>query len=117
MEVKTFSRKFTPDDDDDLDVDSNVPDSNAPKKRGRPKGSKNKNKDEPNPKKQKKTLKERAEEAARFTLEEDSETCPLCHFRFDDPMKKDKIVTRCTVCQLLVHEPCLVKSGCDCEFD
>jgi hypothetical protein len=53
MEVKTFSRKFTPDDDDDLDVDSNVPDSNAPKKRGRPTGSKKRKKMSPTPKNRK----------------------------------------------------------------
>ena len=88
----------------------------APKKRGRPKGSKNKSKDEPSSKRQKKSLKERAEEAARCNLDDDSDACPLCFFRFDDPIKSDKPITRCTACQVLVHEPCLVKSGCDCEF-
>ena len=94
-------------------------DSLAPKKRGRgrPKGARNKSKDEPAQKRQKKTLRERAEEVAAYTLNDDSETCHLCLFRFDDPVKKDKTVTRCTICEVLVHEPCLVKTGCDCEFD
>ena len=60
---------------------------------------------------------ERAEEAAAYsTLNEDSESCNLCFFRFDDPVKKDKVITRCTIWDVKVHEPCLVKSGCDCEF-
>ena len=93
--------------------------SSAPKKmgRGRPKGAENKSKDEPAKKTQKKTLRERAEEAVAYTLNGDSETCNLCLFRFDDPVKKDKIITRCTICEVLVHEPCLDKTGCDCEFD
>ena len=81
--------------------------SSAPKKRGRgrPKGAKNKSKEEPAPKRQKKTLRERAEEAAVFNLNDDSEInlndnseiklnddseiCLLCLFRFDDPVKRD----------------------------
>lgn len=59
----------------------------------------------------------KAEEAAAYSLNDDSKTCHLCLFRFDDPVKKDKTVTRCTICKVLVHEPCLVKTGCDCEFD
>ena len=89
-----------------------------PKKRGRPKGSKNKSKNEPLPKKQcivvaKKSIRQRAEDAANFIEDEnDTETCLICQFRFDDPIKKDKIVTRCPTCQIIFHEPCLIKSGC-----
>ena len=68
-------------------------------------------------KKPKKSLRERAEEAATFNLDDNPETCPLCFFRFNEPIKKDKIVTRCIKYQVLVHEMCLVKSGRDCEFN
>ena len=87
------------------------------KRRGRPKGSKNKSMYEPAAKKPNKSLRERAEEAATFNLDDNPEMCPLCFFRFNDPIKKDKIVTRCIQCQVLVHEMCLVKSGCDCELN
>ena len=79
--------------------------------KGRPKGSKNKPKEIPVPvEKPKQTLRERAEAAAY--AEGETETCNICLFRFDDPIKKEKALTRCTDCNTLVHEPCLVKSGC-----
>ena len=85
------------------------------KKRGRgiPKGSKNKQRDEPATKKRKteKSLRQRAEQAAYGDLEEE-ESCQICQFKFSDPIKKDKQVTRCPDCKVLVHEPCLAKSGC-----
>ena len=34
---------------------------------------------------------ERAEEAAAFNLDDNSEMRPLCFFCFNDPMKKDKV--------------------------
>ena len=87
------------------------------KGRGRPKGSKNKRTEEPieepPPKRQKKTMRERAEEAADFgSIVEDPEACMICQFRFDDPIKREKMVARCRECNTLVHEPCLMKSGC-----
>ena len=60
------------------------------------------------------SLRERAEIAAYG--EEDSteflDKCNICLFKFSDPLKKDKNVTRCSTCNTLVHEPCLIKSGC-----
>ena len=70
------------------------------KEEGRPRGSINKSKDEPSTKRPKKSSKERGEEAARCNLDDDSVVCPLCTFRFDDPIKKDKTIARCTVCRV-----------------
>ena len=104
-----------------LNLESNNEVVENPKKRGRgrPKGSKNKSRDEPLSKKQcievpKKSLRQRAEDAANFIDEDenDTEICLICQFRFDDPIKKDKVVTRCPSCQTTFHEPCLLKSGC-----
>ena len=82
--------------------------------RGRPKGSRNKQKDEPATKKRKtgKSLRQRAEEAAYGNLDENEKSCQIGLFLFSDPIKKDKQVTRCPDCKVLVHEPCLEKSGC-----
>jgi hypothetical protein len=56
------------------------------------------------------SLHEKAEAAAH--VEQESETCNICLFRLDNPIKKDKALTRCTECNILVHEPCPMKSGC-----
>ena len=95
------------------DKSQDVAEDNLKRGRSRPKGSKNKQKDEPPAKKQKVTtdLRQRAEDAAYFdTIAENS--CNICMFAFNDPIKKDKPVTRCKNCNTLVHEPCLLKSGC-----
>ena len=77
---------------------------------------KKRNKDpieEPPHKRPKKTMRERAEEAADFeNIIEDPESCMICQFRFDDPIKRENTVIRCRDCNTLVHEPCLVNSGC-----
>ena len=91
------------------------------KKRGRPAGSKNKPKDkETKEKEPKKTLRQRAEEAAA-TKDDDGDlfadskdVCPICDFLFHHPLKSNKPRTRCTECGILVHKPCLEKSGCIC---
>ena len=82
--------------------------------RGRPKGAKNKQKDEPATKKRKteKSLRQRAEEAAYGDIIVNKESCQICQFKFSDPIKQNKPVTRCPDCNVLVHEPCLQKSGC-----
>ena len=104
---------------DFIDANDNNDAIENPKKRGRgrPKGSKNKAKDEPASKKSrvepsKKSLRQRAEEAAYDEDEEDSQLCLICFFKFNDPIKKDKEITRCPTCSMLVHELCLLKSGC-----
>ena len=60
------------------------------------------------------SLRERAEMAAYGEEDntEDPDDCNICLFKFSDPLKKDKNVTRCPTCNTLVHEPCLIKSGC-----
>lgn len=83
------------------------------KAKGRPKGSRNKPKvmAAPTPAL---SLRERAEMAAYGEEDntEDPDDCNICLFKFSDPLKKDKNVTRCPTCNTLVHEPCLIKSGC-----
>ena len=74
------------------DKSKDVAEDNLKRGRGRPKGSKNKQKDEPPAKKQKVTtdLRQRAEDAAYFdTIAENS--CNICMFAFNDPIKKDKV--------------------------
>ena len=43
---------------------------------------------------------------------DDVESCLICTFFWNDPVKKDKVVTRCTICSLKLHEPCLRKNSC-----
>ena len=92
-------------------IDGNDEQIEPSKKRakGRPKGSKNKPKDAP-VEKPHQSLRERAEAAAY--VEQESDACNICLFRFDDPLKKDIALSRCTECNVLVHEPCLIKNGC-----
>ena len=73
--------------------------------RGRPKGSKNNQKDEPPAKKLKLTsgLRQRAEDAAYFDSNAKN-ACIICMFAFNDPIKKDKPITRCKNCNTLAHE-------------
>ena len=88
---------------------------NHKRERGWPKGSKNKQKDEPPAKKHKLTsgLRQRAEDAAYFDSNaENAFTITVCMFAFNNPIKKDKLITRCKNCNTLVHESCLLKSGC-----
>ena len=103
------------------DVEEPVP----KKKRGRPAGSKNKPKGDDAvaavPKtKPKKSLRRRAEEAASNFIEDDlfadsEDVCIICNFRFNDPIKRNKSRARCPDCDILLHKPCLEKSGCVCS--
>ena len=84
------------------------------KKRGRPPGSKNKVKEPVIPKL---TFRERAELAAESTLDElpELEFCRICEFPLDDPIKALKRKVRCPECKNIIHEPCLLKAGCNCD--
>ena len=94
----------------ELPLDTN---GEVTRKRGRPKGAKNKwNDNEPPSKESKLTMRERAENAANQFLDEYSEVCNICFFRFEDPVKAGKQITRCENCGILCHKPCLDKSGC-----
>ena len=82
-----------------------------PKKRGRPKGSRNRPKnDETSRNLSMRTRAEMAADPAYNNL--DNKVCLICLFKFDDPLKKDKAISRCPTCDMLCHEPCLKKSGC-----
>ena len=84
------------------------------RKRGRPLGSKNKtrNNEEPPLKRAKPSMRELAEFASSVSLDEAPETCQICQFNFDHPLKRDILITKCEVCENFFHEPCLRKSGC-----
>ena len=97
-----------------------------PKKRGRPKGSRNKNltnqvnNNASNINDSMERLHRAADAAtpADVSLDEETngpESCVLCFFRFDDPIKKDKEITNCASCGLKVHKPCLQKNSCPCQ--
>ena len=93
----------------------------AKKRRGRPPGSKNKPK-EPTTSKSDVT---REDMLARATRAADpsinfsdgrEDQCNICDFRFDDPIKKKKIIVNCLVCNSRVHKMCLQKNPCrNCE--
>ena len=40
--------------------------------------------------------------------------CEICHFAFNDPIKRLKKIIQCPRCSQYIHEPCLTKSGCVC---
>ena len=95
---------------------SNENDQQPKKRRGRPPGAKNK------PKEAQPTmsLRDRAENALNFELEENDgsfdKTCRICLFLLDDPIKINKGKTNCPPCNFVVHEPCLTKDGCNCSI-
>ena len=66
----------------DIHTDSNLGQKRG---RGRPKGSQNKNKDEPQLNRQK---------TSTDYFSEDNSSCMICMFKFTDPIKRDKPITR-----------------------
>ena len=92
----------------------------AKKPRGRPKGSKNKPK-EPTSKSDvtREDILARATRAADPSInfsDGREDQCNICDFRFDDPIKKKKIIVNCLVCNSRVHKMCLQKNPCrNCE--
>ena len=108
------------------DFDKN--DAPPKKRRGRPPGAKNK----PSKSKQKdcdqvdNTLDRirKATDAAETTTtvypefyypDIDPPECNLCFFRFDDPIKEGKELTRCFHCNRLQHVLCLKSGPCHCN--
>ena len=86
----------------------------AQKKRsGRPPGSRNKTKEKPDDIPAL-SIRERAEMAADFELEENESVCKICNFALDDPIKVTKRKITCPDCKSIVHQPCSLKDEYTC---
>ena len=86
----------------------------APKKRrGRPPGSRNKTKEKSHniPSL---SIRERAEMAADFELEENESVCKICNFALDDPIKVTKRKITWPDCKSIVHQLCFLNYGYTC---
>ena len=91
----------------------------APKKRGRPKGSKNKQvgfvDDIPDIPLTQRTRAELGASPEEESFIDSFDYCDICGFRFNDPIKAKKPITKCRVCLKNVHKPCIEKDGCTCQ--